>query len=63
MKPIHIIQNWEAESPGVVADYLDEKKQPYHVVKTHKYEPLPHVSDVETVIVPTRCAIISTMIS
>lgn len=51
MKPIHIVQNWAAESAGTIADYLDENDFGYKVIQAYRNEPLPDLSSAEALIV------------
>lgn len=50
-KPICIVQNWEAESPGFLSAYLDDKRLAYKVVANHANEALLAVDDIEALIV------------
>ena len=51
MKPVLFVQNWEAESAGNLADYLDDNNVRYNVVKTFDGEALPAVGDIEAAII------------
>lgn len=51
MKPVLIIQNWAAESPGTIGEYLDSKEIPYRVVHLYDGEALPDNDDVDRIIV------------
>jgi len=51
MKPVCVVQNWAPESPGHLADYLQENNVPYNVVRTYLGETLPMPTDIEAAIV------------
>ena len=51
MKPVCIVQNWAPESPGHLADYLQENKVPCNVVRTYLGETLPKPTDIEAAVV------------
>ncbi len=50
-KPICIVQNWEAESPGYLSTYLDENQLAYRVVANYGNEALPVADDIEALII------------
>jgi len=50
-KPICIVQNWEAESPGYLATFLEDNQLPYNVVKNYANESLPIADDIEALII------------
>jgi GMP synthase (glutamine-hydrolysing) len=51
MKPLCIIQNWNVESPGLIADYLNSERIPFQVVRTFENQPMPAADACEAVIV------------
>ncbi|MBD3403728.1 type 1 glutamine amidotransferase [candidate division GN15 bacterium] len=51
VKPVVIIQNCEVESPGTIADYLRERKRPFHVVRSFAGERLPDTDEFSALIV------------
>jgi len=51
MKPVLIVQNWEAESAGHLADYLDDNNVRYNVVRTFDGEALPKVGDIKAAVI------------
>ena len=50
-KPICIVQNWAAESPGYLATYLEDNQRPYQVAKNYTNEALPSADDIEALII------------
>jgi len=50
-KPICIVQNWEAESPGYLSAYLEDNQLPYNVAKNYADEALPSADDIEALII------------
>lgn len=50
-KPVLIIQNWAAESPGLIGDYLKAHDIPSKVVRTFVREDLPDPGDCGAIIV------------
>lgn len=51
MKPVLVVQNWSAESPGNISEYLKENNIPCQVVQTFDNQPLPSVGDCSALIV------------
>jgi GMP synthase-like glutamine amidotransferase len=51
MKPICIVQNWSAESAGYLAEYLEENRIPYDVVRAYAGEALPSTDSIEAAVV------------
>ena len=50
MKPVLVIQNCEAESPGTILNYMDEKKRDYQLIHSYDDKPLPSSSDFAGII-------------
>jgi hypothetical protein len=51
MKRLYIIQNWNVESPGLIADYLNSERIPFDVIRTFENQPMPSADTCEAVIV------------
>ena len=51
MKPVLIVQNWAAESPGTISEYLEEKGIPYQVCPLYENAPLPEPESSDRLIV------------
>jgi GMP synthase (glutamine-hydrolysing) len=50
MKPVCIIQNCEAETPGTIIDYLDSRKRPCLIVPSFRTGAFPPLETVEAVV-------------
>lgn len=51
MRSIQIIQNWAAEPPGTIAQFLESERLPFNVVRSFDGDPMPEVTECEAVIV------------
>jgi len=50
-RPVYIIQNWAAESPGTIAQYLQENDIEFRTVHAYSNEPLPSINACRAVII------------
>jgi len=50
LKPTIVLQNFEAESPGTIIDYLIERDKPYQIVHTYKNVVPPRIENAAAVV-------------
>ncbi len=50
MKPVLIVQNCEAEQPGIITDYLAERNRPYSITCSYAGDPFPPIDQISAFI-------------
>ncbi|RME31958.1 MAG: type 1 glutamine amidotransferase [Candidatus Zixiibacteriota bacterium] len=51
MKPVVIVQNWAAESPGTIGEYFSSRDIPFRTVHLYRDDPLPSPGEIDRAIV------------